>query len=117
MVLEPLEEILKEFPDLDEEKLNFAKKLYAALSGEVKRDTLPNYGKLLSDKTRENAAPLDKDEEDLVEEFRVALYGGMVRDTLDNEGRSFTGDALAESAKRCNALIDDPEFQALLLKL
>jgi hypothetical protein len=40
--LPPLEEILKEFPDLDEKGRNLAQKLYAALNGEVKRDVQDN---------------------------------------------------------------------------
>jgi hypothetical protein len=71
----------------------------------------------LADKTLENATPLEKDEKELVEELHVALHGGMARDTLDNKGRPFTGEILAESAKHCDELIDDPKFQALLMKL
>ena len=111
MALVALEEILKNFPGIDDEKRQFAENLYAEfLSGGIKQ--VP-----LSCKTLENATPLDEDEEELVKEFHAALHGGMVRDTLENSGISFTGDVLAESAKRCDALIDDPKFQALLMKL
>jgi hypothetical protein len=44
-LLPPLEEILQEFPQLSEKKRALAEKLYVALSGEVPRDVLSNYGK------------------------------------------------------------------------
>jgi hypothetical protein len=73
--------------------------------------------RLASEQTIANATPMNEDEEKLLEEFHAALHGGMERDTLDNKGVPFTGEVLAESAKRCDALMDDPEFQAMLLKL
>jgi len=45
MTLATFDEILKEFPDLTDEKRHLAEKLYAALSGDVVRDTLHNHGK------------------------------------------------------------------------
>jgi len=52
----------------------------------------------------------------LAADFRAALNGGMPRDSLDNSGVPFTGEVLKESAKRFDALINDPEFQSLILE-
>ena len=68
------------------------------------------------DKISGHAAQRDEAEIELIKEFHAALYGGMARDTLDNSGVPFTGETLKESAKRFNELIEDEEFQALLLE-
>ena len=44
MSLRPLDEILKAFPNIDDEDRLIAEKLHKALSGEVKRDILRNHG-------------------------------------------------------------------------
>ena len=110
MALASLEEILKKFPDVDDEKRQFAEKLYAELSGSLNREPL-------SEKTRENATPRDTEEQALAIQFHNALHGGMPRDTLENEGVPFTGEVLARSERRCDTLINDPKFQAILKRL
>ena len=71
---------------------------------------------VIGGQARENAILRDDAEKELVKEFRDALHGGMSRDTFDNSGVPFTGDRLEETEKRINDLIDDKEFQALLLQ-
>ena len=77
MVLEPLDEILKEFPGLSEEQRRFAEKLYAALSGEEPRDVLLNYGKPVTGKIQDDfVKEFDEFMRKKVEKMNQAAHSG-----------------------------------------
>jgi len=69
MALAPLEEILQNFPGLTAEKRRLAEKLYAALSGDMKRDVLHNYGRPMTAETQD----------DFIKEFDAFMNEKMKR--------------------------------------